>query len=307
MKENNPVSVTYMRNDIYNEDAFLISYDLGLGTINLKTEEFTNICGNDRSNPAYKEGIGGSAKFGSIRSFAQHNESMVIVVDTTNHCIRTVDKNTHASGKLAGQCRFEAFTSQPILDGSFEDAVFNAPHDIAKGTNPNEYYILDSGKRALRKIDLVTREVSTVYRAAQEIPTEFHSPKTMILSNNLFYISTTGGIVAFDIKSGQMEEIHKGAIGLADGQLKSEAKFQSPKSMQLLDNSTLLVLETWMKDQETFIRLLDLEKEEVKSLNITEPVPKAERRADIECLFVDQDKHRIYIGGMTGVSVMECK
>lgn len=302
-----PVSVYYMQRDEYKTDDFLISYDLGLGSISPKTNEFNSICGNDRSNPEYKEGIGANAKFGSIRSFAQHNESTVIIVDGLNHCIRTVNKNSHQSAQLAGQCKFDVFTQQPILDGSFDEAVFNSPYDIAKGTVENEYFVLDSSKRALRKLDLGSNTVSTIYRAPEDNPTIFRSPRTMIFSDPLYYVGVSGGIVTVDISTGKMEEVHIGAIGLADDKLKEGAKFQKPESFQLLDKRTLIFMETWLKEREAFIRLVDLESNEVRSLNITELGPKQERVHSQNCLLHDPDQRRIYIGGDEGLSMVECK
>ena len=288
--ENNPTNVVYMQKDGYNKDVIIVSSDSDLG--------FVNLTNPDQLQPIIRHtSRRTNASFSSIKSFAQFNGSSLIVVDAGNHCIRSVSRQTHKIAALAGQC---GSPSQLIQESSFEEAVFNSPYDIVKGENPNDYYVLESTNRAIRKLDLSSEMVSSVYQAPDDNSAIFPSPKTMILNDTVFYIGVSGGIASFDLKSQKMEVLHTGEVGLMDGQLNSTAKFRSPISIQLLDNDVLVVLE----DRRPYIRLIDLENKEVRSLNISEAVKDLQRA---RCLMVDQEKNRIYIGGQMGISVIECE
>ena len=279
-----------MQKDEYNKDVFIVSSDSDLG--------FVNLTNPDQLQPIIRHtSRRTNASFSSIKSFAQFNGSSLIVVDAGSHCIRTVSRQTHKIAALAGQC---GSPSQLIQVSSFKEAVFNSPYDIVKGENPNDYYVLESTNRAIRKLDLSSEMVSSVYQAPDDKSAIFPSPKTMILNGTVFYIGVSGGIATFDLKSQKMEVLHTGEVGLMDGQLNSTAKFRSPISIQLLDNDVLVVLE----DRRPYIRLIDLENKEVRSLNITEAV---EDLGTPKCLMVDQEKNRIYIGGQMGISVIECE
>jgi len=83
-------------------------------------------------------------------------ERKVLVADTYNHRVKTVDPYTREARTLAG-------AGEPgLVDGSAEEARFWEPGGLAVTPDGARAYVADTNNHALRMVDLTTGEVRTV-------------------------------------------------------------------------------------------------------------------------------------------------
>ena len=104
----------------------------------------------------YKNGPATSAQFSHPTGVALDGDTL-FVADELNHVIRVI---------VGGQVQLVAGDpkADPQLgpqDGAAEQARFNAPHDVALD-GKGGLYVADCGNSRLRRIDLTTRQVTTV-------------------------------------------------------------------------------------------------------------------------------------------------
>ena len=52
----------------------------------------------------YMEGTGSGARFNYVHSFVQFANSQVLIADSYNHCLRTLDRVTNTTNTFAGTC-----------------------------------------------------------------------------------------------------------------------------------------------------------------------------------------------------------
>jgi DNA-binding beta-propeller fold protein YncE len=80
----------------------------------------------------------------------------VLVADTYNHRVKTVDPYTREARTLAGS------GERGVADGGADEARFWEPGGIAVTPDGTRAYVADTNNHALRVIDLATRQVRTV-------------------------------------------------------------------------------------------------------------------------------------------------
>ena len=117
------------------------------------------IAGNAHSGPRYKEGVGAAAEFNDIRGFTQISNKSVIVADAKNHCLRLLDRTTNSTSVFSGTCQIQG--SDDVRPGKFSQPW----SVIVDQKDNNKLFVTDTGNKALRTIDLVTRVVSTFVKS----------------------------------------------------------------------------------------------------------------------------------------------
>lgn len=160
---------------------------------------------------------------------------------------------------------------QGFTNGNYNTTSFNEPHGLA--LNGSFLYVADAGNHAIRKVNLMTKEVTTVAGTGEldyyfffdklEEPVNPNSPWDLTIFQNNLYIASAGNhqILRMDL---QTEQVYRfagtGREALADGTLQ-EAAFAQPSGLTLL-NQTLYVA-----DPETSaVRAVDLEAGTVTTL-----------------------------------------
>jgi len=130
---------------------------------------------------------------------------------------------------------------QGFDDGNYTDATFYEPHGMA--LYGNRLYIADSKNNAIRKVDLVRKQVTTVAGTGElcyyfdedrlNVPVNPNSPWDMLFVGSSLYIASAGNhqILRMDL---QTEKVYRfagnGREALADGPL-LEAAFNQPSGL----------------------------------------------------------------------------
>jgi sugar lactone lactonase YvrE len=140
-----------------------------LRALDLATGQVTTPAGHP-AHPGWADGHAAAARFNSPAALAAATGTLYIA-DTGNHALRALDLATGAVTRLAG-----ATTSPPLpaavpalylIDGGPAEARFNHPTGLALDAAAQTLYIADTGNGALRKIDLATRQTTTLFTPAR--------------------------------------------------------------------------------------------------------------------------------------------
>jgi sugar lactone lactonase YvrE len=104
-----------------------------------------------------RDGAGDEARLQHAQGLAWWaRERTLLVADTYNHRVKTVDPYTRQARALAG-------SGEPgLVDGAADEARFWEPGGIAVTPSGARAYVADTNNHALRVIDLDTRSVRTV-------------------------------------------------------------------------------------------------------------------------------------------------
>jgi hypothetical protein len=79
----------------------------------------------------------------------------LFIADTGNHCLKLFHMANHQVEVFAGTCRAAGF-----MDGPFGTNKFNSPEQI--GFTDSHLFIVDRGNRAIRMVDMSTRNVQSL-------------------------------------------------------------------------------------------------------------------------------------------------
>ena len=108
------------------------------------------------------DGAGENARFTSITGFCQLTSQTLVVVDHYSHCLRLVDRVSRKTSPFAGDCGNK---TAGYLDGPALEAKFNFPHTVVVNVkDPTTLFLSDMRNNAIRKINALTRAVSTYMR-----------------------------------------------------------------------------------------------------------------------------------------------
>lgn len=157
--------VLHMEMDRFKPGSLLYSdFSSTLKTTDGKDVEI--IVGSDvpRYSQGYAEGVGMNAKFGFIYGFHQVNDSLVLAADSSNFCVRSINRNSKQTGEFSGDC-----TSQGYEEG--EAGKFSFPTCIiSDNRSPGKVIVADTFNNALRHLDVNTKVLETFYRHTQNGP-----------------------------------------------------------------------------------------------------------------------------------------
>ena len=109
------------------------------------------------------------------------------MADTGNHTIRIISASNVSVTTLAGNTLTPTFG---FTDGAGQDARFNSPVGLVRdGVN---LYVADSGNNTVRRIETVTRNVTTLAGAANTPPGSADGTGTVARFSNPSGITTDG-------------------------------------------------------------------------------------------------------------------
>ena len=145
-----------MEADLHVPGNILFAQYNQLNSWNPSDKKTTRVVG---STWGYEEGIGADALFLSIGGFAQIRPTEVVVVDSSNACLRNVNRITLQTEQLVGQCE-----SSGYVDGVGNNSRFNRPEHVIKDLMSSNHLIAtdqdNDGNAVLRSVDLVTLNVT---------------------------------------------------------------------------------------------------------------------------------------------------
>ena len=150
---------------------------------------------------------------------------------------------------------FAGFNGTGIKDGNIETAEFNSPTGLA--LQGDKLYIADQANHKIRVINLTNMEVSTLAGAGDKIygepgfsdgdalAAQFNLPTGLAVDEDgTVYVADSENHAIRKISNGQVSTLVGGIIGDAVGP-KSAARFNNPKSLAVLDETYLLVADTF--------------------------------------------------------------
>ena len=146
----------------------------------------------------YRDGAPADARFGFVggSQSALNQEfwpNLLIVTDTGNHRIRTVDTVTGWAGTLAGS------GAAAWVDGTCATAAFSGPKGIAVNSRTGDIYVSDTGNHRIRTISMGTCLVTTLagsvggFLDSVGVGAKFLSPINIAWDSNV-----TGGLLVAD-------------------------------------------------------------------------------------------------------------
>lgn len=192
------------------------------------------------------DGTGASARFSAPEGVAA-DAAAVYVADTGNHTIRKLDLASGAVTTLAGRAG-EAGSA----DGPGDAARFRSPGALTVGSGV--LYVADTGNHAIRRLDLVSGDVTTLAGAAGAAGVEdgtgtaarFDGPAGIALAGNLLFVADTWNatIRRIDVATGGVTTLagSPGQTGRVDG-VGAAARFDRPTGIHAKVYSTTIVLE----------------------------------------------------------------
>ena len=130
------------------------TYNLAMRTLDLDSSEVTTVAGTPETY-GHDDGVGAAAHF-MTPSAGAWLDGKLYIVGTESHTVRVLDASTAEVTTLAGQ------PVQPgYQDGIGGNARFMLPRDIVVGSD-GALYVLETGNRAIRRVDPATAEVTTL-------------------------------------------------------------------------------------------------------------------------------------------------
>ena len=128
-------------------------------SIKTSNDTGSQIIAGSTTHSGYQEGTGSAARFNYIYGFTQISSTQIVVSDTSNVCLRLVDRVSGRTLQFSGQCRKGGYQ-----DGS--PALFSDPRSIIKDVKkPDQLIVADSSNNALRSVNLKARVVSTLVKS----------------------------------------------------------------------------------------------------------------------------------------------
>jgi hypothetical protein len=198
---------------VWGDGRFLYFSDAGDHTnerVELTTNTVTPVAGSS-GHPGSEDGIGSEARFNSPRGIWGDGR-FLYVADAFNHAIRRVELSTGIVHTIAGKPASEGAT-----DGEGIAARFYFPRDVWGGDG--NLYIADSLNHSIRKIDLVTGQVTTLAGALGKPGTSggigaaarFHGPVSLWGSNGTLYVADwfNEAVRTVDLKTARVSDIEQ--------------------------------------------------------------------------------------------------
>jgi hypothetical protein len=142
---------------IATDGTYLYIYDRDnrrLRTIDPVTRQSATVAGNGTDGDT--DGIGTAATLHNILFLTYGGDGYVYMTDNASHTIRRYNTTTREVTTIAGQPGVSG-----TADGTSTDARFNGPSGITADGKGN-LYIADTGNNTIRKMNLVTGQVTTI-------------------------------------------------------------------------------------------------------------------------------------------------
>ncbi|NOK62074.1 MAG: hypothetical protein GFH27_549321n61 [Chloroflexi bacterium AL-W] len=218
--------------------------------LDLPTREVTTLAGAAGIR-GQADGTGTDARFAYPSGIALNSDgTLALVVDTDNHTIRTIDIVSDAVATIAGTAGTSGSSN-----GSGASVRFNAPQSIALSTDETFAVIADTDNHTIRRLDLTTREVTTLAGQPGEMgdsdgigpAARFASPRGIAFDPAEQFVliadSENHTLRRLDLTTGQVTTIvgQPGEQGVTDGGGR-EALLSFPRGLSISTDGTFALV-----------------------------------------------------------------
>ena len=220
--------VYHMEMDLYKPDFIVYSDKISLQ----KTRGFEtfDIIG---SKTGYRESDGKKAKFNWIHGFVQLSAHCIVVVDTGNHCLRSVDRISHRSSPFSVRCDKKR---GGFVDG--KNGRYNKSWSIIQNKkNKNQLMVTLADTYAVRIVDSRSGQIFLFIKSSK-IFNDVHYLIQDYAGD--IYITAGDRILKISYARQTITRIAGGPTGYKDASLLS-SQFSSPYGLLLANKDTLLV------------------------------------------------------------------
>ena len=219
----------------------LLADQHSLKAVNIENRNVLSVTGVALED-GYAEGVGKNARFNVIAGFIQLPPSEIIVLDTRNHCVRSVHRKTQATNVIAGVCTSEGYAENNAT-------LFRSPRSIILDVkNSRQLIVTDRGNRALRTIDVKTHLVKTLFKN-NDISIETYQGILQDPTTGDIYLTFRHGIARFDYNTYTITHIagsHTAGSILKDGRSSiPNILFYHPKELVSLHSGSLLLADSY--------------------------------------------------------------
>ena len=108
----------------------------------------THIIAGNYTQWGYREGVGADTRFYEIAGFTHISVKLVVVADFQNHCMRLIDRISHNTSVLSGQCESRGYEDGRPGRFRYPQSVVIDQKDI------NQLLITDYNNIAVRTVDV---------------------------------------------------------------------------------------------------------------------------------------------------------
>ena len=287
--------VFHIESDLRIGGNLLFSDGHSLKTTDINNTELIAGSANERGHTV---GPTVDARYQSITGFVQLDTDCVIAINWGYSCLLMIDRVNSTSTQFSGVCGDPGFS-----DGT-EEARMRNPVSIIKNIHhPSEIIVADTGNNALRMLDVVTKNMSTLYFD----PVLLVAPRCLVFdrsdNHTLYLTGSYSAIYKFNLFTKAMQILAGGVNehGLVDGPLK-QSKLSFPRELaQITDH--IFVVATHGNDA---VRLFDTQREDMWTYCVGEKLINRGHTGDAQCsvnsprsAFVVDDM--LLIGGQYGV------
>ena len=233
--------VYHMEEDMLHKGNLLLADQHSLKAVNIENRNVLSVAGVALED-GYAEGVGQNARFNIIAGFIQLSPSKIIVLDTRNHCVRSVDRKTQATNVIAGVCTSEGYAENNAT-------LFRSPRTIILDVKkPRQLIVTDRGNRALRTIDVKTHHVKTLFKN-NDTSTETYQGILQDPTTGDIYLTFRHGIARFDYNTHTITHIAGShtAGSILNNRLSyiQDILFYHPKELVSLGNGLILLADSY--------------------------------------------------------------
>ena len=218
----------------------------------------THLIAGNSTQEGYREGVGAEARFYDIGGFTQILDKLVVVADSSNHCMRLIDRTTNNTSLLSGQCG-ESYGYENGRPGRL-----NRPWSVViDQRNKSQLLITESWNAAVRTVDVKSQVVGTFKKhdsllhidcITQEKSGDLYVTAWFAVYR-ITYIQKTVSLI-----SGSPGDIY----GYIDSTL-LDSRFDGPFELILIEPNTLLISDS----NNNKLRLVAMNSDKVATLNVT--------------------------------------
>ena len=244
------------------------------------------IVGEPRAT-GYVEGTASFAKLNWIHGIYQLNHTHLLVLDSRNHCLRLVHRETNHTAPFVGKCGESGYR-----DGL--DPLFCEPWAInLLSEDPPVVIVSDRGNNALRVVNILHRNVSTLPLASQ-----LNSPQYAMLdkSRNTLFVSNPTRLMKISMVDYSVEDIAgKSTVGHIDGWLE-DVTFRNLDGIVKLSENVLVIADTGQSK----LKVLDLQQQFVRSICPGKPYEDSD--GDLRICKIDRPSSLLMVDGFLYIS-----
>lgn len=227
--------IQHAARDRFKPNTLLFATDLVMYSYDLQMNRVIKLAGQRRRKGAIN-GDYTRSTFRHISHFIQLSFTEIIVVDSENHCLRTLNPAIRDLTAFAGRCDKG---SSGTIDGTALLSRFNNPLAIELASE-NLIFVLDKSSHRLRK--LVKKQIDgwIVATIAEHLPGEPLSIGIDISGKFLYITTKELQLLRWDVELEKYTQLFRAGKGYSDGNFQL-VKFESMHSVVATTDNVLII------------------------------------------------------------------